>query len=193
MRKLLAVSSLLLVLLAARPVYATTDCSAGTYMACCSYFWYDFSPETLTEQKSTWDCWTLNGMNATTMNLYSTPGFEVRSLSSSATRSFTVPTNFSGHWEVTMFAELINGHSSWYNQLNAYVNVYHPATNSSTNYTIYQRIASIDGDDSGSTPGVDFYNVAVGDTITIYINGVWSFDSDSHTRFSNVHLLWLPS
>ncbi len=191
MRKAVAVSALLLVLLAGKPAYAT-DCNAGVYQACCGYYWYDYSPETLTEQKTTWDCWSLDGMSAATMNLYSTPGFEIRALSASASRSFTVPANFGGHYEVEMFVELLNGHSTWYNQINAYVNVYHPATNSSTNYQIYYRNAT-QGDDSGSVPYVDFYNVAVGDTITIYINGAWSFDSDSHTRFSNVHLFWLPS
>ena len=57
MRKTIFGLSLLVILVAGLPAYATTDCQAATF-----YYqpWYiEYSAETLMEQKSTWDCWSL--------------------------------------------------------------------------------------------------------------------------------------
>jgi len=105
----------------------------------------------------------------------------MRYLSTDAVRSFTVPTYFGGTWEVTMWVEFDDPHDSWYNQINAYVSVYHPGTGYSYHQIYYRN--GTQGDDPGSLASVDF-SVAEGDTISIDINGAWSFDSDSHVRFT---------
>jgi hypothetical protein len=161
-----------------------TDCNAPSF----TYFSYvDYSPEQLWEQKSTWDCWNLSGLGATTLSYFSTPGFEMRALSGNATRVFTVPAGAGGYYEISMIAELHSPDATWYDQINATVTVYHPANNSTAYYTLYYRNGG-QGDDSGSSPYVDIANVAAGDTITISIGGAWSFNSDAHARFSAVHI-----
>jgi hypothetical protein len=180
---------LFVVLLTGTSAYATTDCSAGVLMASGGFNWVDYSAETLTEQKTTWDCWSLDSLSATTLTFspwYSEPGFEIRGISGYATRNFTVPTNGGGHYTVSMDVDLVDPHDDYYNQLTGTVIVYHPATSTNTFYSLYYRNGT--QGESFSSPYVDIYNVADGDTITIYIQGAWSFDSDSHTRFSNVHL-----
>ena len=187
MRKSLAVAALLFAVVAVMPAHAT-DCSAVSYYG---FHYEDISAETLTEQKSTWDCWTLYNLSATTLNTFSTPGFEIRGLSGYATRTYTVGSGMGGHFEVEMLAELDDPNNSWYNQINATVTVYHPGSGN-TNYQLYY-LNGTQGDDSGSFPYIDIYNVAEGDTITITIQGAWSFDSNSHSRFSAVHLFHIDS
>jgi hypothetical protein len=182
----LALLSLLFVLVAAIPAYAT-NCSAGTSGSGGGVSWTDYSAENLTEQKSTWDCWSMSGLSATTLSAFSLPGFEMRALSGNATRVFTVPTGAGGHYSVQMDVQLYSPDVTWYDQINATVTVYHPGTNTSTPYTLYYLNGG-QGNDSGSVPYVDFYNVAVGDTITISIQGAWSFNSNAHAQFTNVHI-----
>jgi hypothetical protein len=174
--------ALLLVLFAGKSAYAT-NCSGVSFYG---YRYFDISEETLTEQKTTWDCWTLSSVGATTLNTY-TPGFEIRGLSGYASRSLTVDS--AGHYEVTMAAEFIDPHHYGYNQITALVSVYHPATQTTTPYQLYYHNGA-QGDDPGSSPYVDIYDVAEGDTITITIQGAWSFDDDSHARFSAVHIFY---
>lgn len=182
MRKSLAVFSLLLAALAVRPAYATTDCNAASF----TYYTYvDYSPETLTEQKGTWDCWSLSGVSATTMVYDSTPGFEVTS-NASATRVFTVPSGAGGTYEVRMAIELLDPHDSTLNILYAGVMVYHPGSGTTT-HDIYFHNGS-QGDTTGTLFDSGQFSAADGDTITIYIAGGTSGDSDSHTRFSAVHI-----
>ncbi len=185
-----AVFSLLFGVLAGLPAYAT-DCSTGGFYSAGGYYWVDYSAENLTEQKSTWDCWSMFGLSATTLSAFSNlPGFEIRALSGNATRSFTVPTGEGGHYEIEMFTELYSPDVTWYDQINATVTLYHPATNTTTPYTLYYLNGG-QGNDSGSVPYVDIYNVAAGDTITISIQGAWSFNSNAYARFSNVHIFHL--
>jgi len=186
MRKtLLAVLSLLFVV-AAIPAHAT-DCSAGRSVQAGSLYWVDYSPETLTEQQSTWDCWSLSGLSAATLSFDSKPGFAMHALSGNATRTFTVPSGAGGHYEIQMEAELYSPDVTWYDQINATVSLYHPATNTTTPYTLYYLNGGT-GNDSGSVPYVDIYNVAAGDTITISIQGAWSFNSNAYARFTEVHI-----
>jgi hypothetical protein len=181
MRKSFAVFSLLLAILAVRPAYATTDCNAASY----TYFAYvDYSPEQLWEQKSTWDCWSLTGVSPTTMVYYSTPGFEVTSNSATATRVFTVSAG--GTYEVSVAIEMIDPHHSTLNILYATALLYHPGTGT-TAYDMYWHNGS-QGDTSGTSYNSGTFTAAAGDTITVYIAGGTSGDSDSHTRFSVVHI-----
>src|SRR4051794_20792850 len=189
MRKSSAITlcSLAFVLLTAMPMYAT-DCSAGVPQGSGGGNWVDFSAEDLSEQKTTWDCWSVSNLTNTTLsaNSWYMPGVEVRGLSAYAIRSFVVPANQAGHYTVSMWVELIDPHADYYNQLTGSVSVYHPATSTTTWYSIYYHNGTQGNDYAG--PYADFTGVAVGDTITIYISGAWSFDSDSHTRFTSVHL-----
>jgi hypothetical protein len=183
----LAMFSLLFVLIAAIPAYAT-DCSAGVSQSAGGFYWVDYSPEQLWEQKSTWDCWSLYNLSATTLSGFSNlPGFKIASLSGSATRTFTVPANEGGHYEIQMDTELYSPDMTWYDQINATVTLYHPGTNTTTNYSLYY-LNGAQGNDAGSVPYVDIYGVAAGDTITITIQGAWSFNSSAYARFSNVHI-----
>src|SRR4051812_7401221 len=70
----LVMFSLLFVLVAAIPAYAT-DCSAGITYSAGGFYWTDYSAENLTEQKSTSDCWSMFGLSATTLSFDSKPGF----------------------------------------------------------------------------------------------------------------------
>jgi len=183
-----AVFSLLFALVAATPAFAT-DCSAGITYYVGYNVWTDYSAEDLSEQKSTWDCWSLSGLGATTLSgFYTTPpGFEMRALSGSATRSFTVPTGAGGHYEIEAWVELNSPDVTWYDQINATVSLYHPGTNSTSYYSLYY-LNGAQGNDSGSVPYVDIYNVAEGDTITISIQGAWSFNSNAHAKFTHVRI-----
>jgi hypothetical protein len=185
MRKSFAVFSLLLAALAVGPAYATTDCNAPSY----TYFSYvDYSPEQLWEQKSTWDCWSLSsGLTAATMNYWNTPGFEVTSNTASATRNFTV--SASGNYEVSIAIELLDPHHSSSNILYATAMVYHPGSGT-TVHDIYFHDGS-QGDTTGTSFDSGLFSAVEGDTITIYIAGGTSFNSDSHTRFSVVHLFYM--
>lgn len=180
----LAIFSLLLVVAAAIPAYAT-DCNASSGSGGGGgWNWIDYSPENLSEQKTTWDCWSLDStLSATTLDYFSEPGFEFRG-NGTAQRAFTAPN--SGHYEVQLWVELTDPHHSIYNQITAHASLYHPGTGWSY-YPIYYHDGT-QGDASITVPYVDIYNVAAGDTIYITISGYWSSDSDSHTRFSQVHL-----
>lgn len=181
-----AVFCLTLFLSAAIPAYATTDCSAGVPYASGGFNWVDYSAEALWEQKTTWDCWTLFNLSPTTLDYFwSTPGFEIRGLSGSATRSFTVPPGAGGHYDVSLYVELIDPNNDVYNQLGVDVAVYHPGFATAW-YNVYYHNGA-QGSQTPSWPYTDFY-VEAGDTITIYIQGAWSLQSDSHARFSNVHI-----
>ena len=184
----IAVFSLAFVFLTGKSVKATTDCSAGYQVCSGGACWIDYSAEDLSEQKSTWDCWSVSNLTNTNLSSYwwNMPGVEVRGLSAYATRSFVVPTNNAGHYTVSMYVELIDPNSDYYNQLTGSVSVYHPATSATTWYSIYYHNGT-QGNDY-AWPYADFTGVAVGDTITIYISGAWSFQSDSHTRFTGVRL-----
>ena len=192
MRKstVITVFSLAFVLLAAIPMYATTDCNAEVPYSAGGAFWYDYSAETLSEQKTSWDCWSVSNLSNTTLVNFGWPsgypGVEIRGLSGYATRSFVVPTDRGGHWTVSMYTEMIDPHTDFYNQLSGSVSVYHPATSATTWYYFYYHNGT-QGNDVAS-PYADMTGVAVGDTITIYLQGAWSFDSDSHTRFTGVYL-----
>ena len=190
MRKLAVVCSLMFVLLAVRPAFAT-DCGAQTASG---YGFEDYSAEKLNEGKTSWDCWSLYGLSPTTMaNWYGETGFEMGYITASAVRSYTVPTGGpTGHFEVTMRVEMVDPHSTIYNQISSYVLVYHVASSTYSNYPLYYHDGTM-GSDTGSSPWADIYNVATGDTITIYINGVWSFDTDSHSRFTDVHLFHIDN
>jgi len=187
MRKstVITVLSLAFVLFSAMPMYAT-DCSAGTSMGSGGFNWEDYSAENFTEQKTTWDCWSVSNLSNTSLGYWGLAGVEIRGLSGYATRAFVVPTGKGGHWQVSMKTELIDPHSDVYNQLSGSVSVYHPATSATTWYNLYYHDGTQGAD--ASWPYVDMYSVAAGDTITIYISGAWSFDSDSHTRFTTVLL-----
>lgn len=184
MRKTIFGLSLLVILVAGLPAYATTDCNGVSF----SYQpWYlDYSPEMLWEQKTTWDCWSLGSGLSPAYLSDSTPGFEVTGYGGQATRVFTVPANNSGHFEVSLEVDIVDPSHSSSNILYATAIVYHPGTGY-TYHDIYFHNAS-QGDDN-SNPWVDFYNVAEGDTITIYISGGIS-GLGGHVRFSNVHLFY---
>jgi hypothetical protein len=184
MRKTILGLSLLVVMFAGLPAYAT-DCTASSGSGSGGgVSWTDYSAENLSEQKTTWDCWSLDTtLSAATLNYLSTPGFEFRG-NGTAQRVFTAP--YSGHYEVQLWVELTDPHHSIYNQITAHVSLYHPGTGWSY-YPIYYHDGT-QGDASITSPYVDIYNVASGDSIYITISGSWSLDSDSHTRFSQVHL-----
>jgi len=183
-----AIVSLLFALVAATPAFAT-DCSAGNTFMIGYNAWVDYSAENLTEGKSTWDCWSMYGLSATNLgyNFQYENGFKMAALSGNATRSFTVPSGAGGHYEIQMNVELYSPDATWYDQVNATVSLYHPATNSTSYYSLYYLNGGM-GNDAGSTPYIDIYSVAAGDTITISIQGAWSFNSNAYARFSDVHI-----
>jgi hypothetical protein len=184
MRKIVLGLSLLVMMWAGRPAYATTDCNGASYIC---FYYIDYSPENLSEQKSPWDCWTLgSGLSPAYMADTTTPGFEVTGYGGQASRTFTVPANNTGHFEVMLHAEISDPNHSSANILYATAIVYHPGTGY-TWHDIYYHNAS-QGDDS-SNPYVELYNVAEGDTITVSISGGISF-LGGHVRFTTVHIFY---
>jgi len=184
MRKTIFGLSLLVILVAGLPAYATTDCNGASYIA---FGYVDYSPEALWEQKTTWDCWSLgSGLSPAYMS-DSSPGFEVTNYGGQATRTaFMVPANNTGHFEVGLYVEITDPNHSSSNILYATAIVYHPGTGY-TWHDIYFHNAS-QGDDSGFQ-WVELYNVAEGDTITVSISGGTSF-LGGHVKFTAVHIFY---
>lgn len=138
MRKTVLGLSLLVMVWAGLPAYATTDCNGITFEA---FSYWEYSAETLTEQKSTWDCWTLgSGLSPAYMADSTTPGFEVTGYGGQASRTFTVPANNTGHFEVALYTEISDPNHSSGNILYATAVLYHlRGTRGTTSISITHR------------------------------------------------------
>ncbi len=188
MRKVISIISLMLVLLAGAPAYAT-NCAASTGGGTCcgGQSWYEYSPETLGEGKTTWDCWSVDaGMINVTTDFWGVGGMQVHGFNQHATRTFTVPNDgYNGKWEADLHVDFVDPHSSWWNQIDVRAVVYHPGSGNTT-YQVYYRNGT-QGNDRGRSAYV-LFNAQPGDTLTFDILGSASGDSDSKTQFLDARL-----
>ncbi|MBV9494752.1 MAG: hypothetical protein JOZ54_10945 [Acidobacteria bacterium] len=171
---------------------AIAQCNSSTAS---SGSFVEYSYRTLTSAASNeYPCWTFNGSSsstsipATTLASFtgSPAGFKFEGFAGHITRQFTVPSGAGGHWEIDAYVELVDPHSSTFNSIQIYGNVYRSGA-LINGVTIYSHSGN-QGSATGVMAGQSFTGVQAGDVIEIDIVGSWSTDSDSWVKVSNVRL-----